>query len=138
MLVKYLYRLLKHHRIRSTEQVREFLFMDDVMFSASKGEFTEKKLNIEQKIKNISTGAFQYGRFFYNKILRLSAGEKAVGNVATNQEEFLMKAGNNSQIKMTKQSLNLSEYKIVIGDFMRVTKQLKILVENTIEQIKRI
>ena len=32
--------------------------MDDVMFSASKGEFAEKKLNIEQKIKNISTGAF--------------------------------------------------------------------------------
>ena len=102
--------------------------MDDVMFSASKGEFAEKKLNIEQKIKNISTGAFQYGKFFYNKILRLSTGEKEVRNVATNQEEFLMKAGNNSQIKMTKQSLNLSEYKIVIGDFMRVTKQLKILV----------
>jgi hypothetical protein len=38
-----------------------------------------------------------------------------------------------SKNKLTKEDLTLGEYEIIVGDLIRTTKELKVLVQNTIE-----
>jgi hypothetical protein len=82
----------------------------------------EKNNRIEDKIISISSGALEYGKALYSRLL--GAG----GDKAKNEEEIRL-----NKNKLTKEDLAFSEYEIVVGELMRIVNDMKLLVEQTIQ-----
>jgi hypothetical protein len=49
-----------------SEELKEFLFFDDVKFSQSKGDFFSA-LKAEDKLKNAAISAYSYGKDLFSK-----------------------------------------------------------------------
>ncbi len=82
----------------------------------------EKNNRIEDKIISISSGALEYGKALYSRLLGAS------GDKAKNEEEIRL-----NKNKLTKEDLAFSEYEIVVGELMRIVNDMKLLVEHTIQ-----
>lgn len=52
--------------MRMSEELKEFLFFDDVKFSQSKGDFFSA-LKAEDKLKNAAISAYSYGKDLFSK-----------------------------------------------------------------------